>query len=548
MSGNVQFINSPTGDSLPPDMLKIVDTPTPSSPTKPTSPLPPKPTALSVNEDGSIDIDSIDNPLQPKPVAAAMDRANIIQLPYCLDLRAYQEPVWDYFMQNKAGLRGLTVWPRRNGKDLIALNILIAKAIQRVGLYLYIGPLHTQVRQIVWMGGTNEGKKFLDFIPKQLIKAKRNSQMEVEIINDSMIKLVGSDQFDSLMGLNAVGAVFTEYSLQRPEAWDYIRPMMAENGGWALFNGTPRGLNHMHAMAQMAKKNPSWFYQYLTRDDTGIPSLAAIEEDRRAGMRESLIEQEYYCSWTASTESTFIPLDIVAPTITMEAELCEKDYDFAPRILGCDVAYSAKGDKATICYRQGRKIHFLRWYRGVDNMAFANEIVRFIKIVKPHAVFIDAGRGEGVISRLEQLGYGHLVRGIHFGGKVYEEGYSNMKALMWSRAENWFLDTNIPDMTGLDYAKYSNEEVEEQLIAELSAPFKIIDEKNQIKVESKQALKARGVSSPDLAEGLTLTFAEEVESDDVPNKRLEELGITADMLGQLENTRTYDPLNYMGGM
>ena len=482
----------------------------------------------------------IDSPSQSK--------SNVIHLPYCLDLRKYQEPVWNYFIQDKPGLRGLTVWPRRNGKDLIALNILIAKAIQRVGLYLYIGPLHTQVRQIVWMGGTNEGKKFLDFIPKQLIRAKRNSQMEIELINGSMIKLVGSDQYDSLMGLNCVGAIFTEYSLQRPEAWDYIRPMMASNGGWALFNGTPRGLNHMHAMAKMGEKNPSWFYQYLTRDDTGVPTLEAIEADRRAGMKESLIEQEYYCSWTASSDSTFIPLDIIAPTILMGAELDEKDYNHSPRIFGCDVAYSPKGDKAVICYRQGRKVHFLRWYRGMDNMAFANEIARFIKIIKPHVVFIDGGRGEGVISRLEQLGHGHLVRGIHFGGKVYEEGYANMKALMWTRMCSWFLDPNMPDLTGLDYAKLSNELVEEQLLTELSTPMQILDDNNKIKVESKKALKARGVASPDLAEGLGLTFAEEVESEELPDARLEELGIPIDLVELIASTtinQAYDPLNYM---
>jgi hypothetical protein len=478
--------------------------------------------------------------------AAVQD--NSITLPYGLELRDYQQSVWDFFMQNKPGLRGLTVWPRRNGKDLIALNILVAKAIQRVGLYLYLGPLHTQTRQIVWLGGTNEGKKFLDYIPRQLIAARRNSVMEIELINGSMIKVVGSDQYDSLMGLNCVGAVFTEYSLQRPEAWDYIRPMMSANGGWALFNGTPRGLNHMHKMAQMAEKNDAWFYQYLTRDETGVPTLEAIAEERAAGMKESLIEQEFYCSWTASTESAFIPLDIVAPTVELSAALAPKDYNFAPRILGCDVAYSAKGDKAAIAYRQGRKVHWLRWYRGKDNMAFAEEIARYIRLIKPHAVFIDAGRGEGVISRLEQMGFDHLVRGIHFGGKVYAEGISNMKALMWTRMMEWFLNSNKPDMTRLDENEHSNESVEEQLVAELSTPFMILDEKNQIKVEAKSSLKTRGMASPDLAEALGLTFAEEIEADEPVNHRLEELGLTTDLMDQVQRQmaeQTYDPLNYM---
>lgn len=471
-----------------------------------------------------------------------------IDLPYGLVFRPYQEEVWEYMMQPIEGLRALTVWPRRNGKDLIALNILIAKAVQRVGLYLYIGPLHTQTRQIVWMGQTNGGRPFLEYIPPKLVKKKRDAVMEIDLVNGSMIKVVGSDQYDNLMGLNCVGAVFTEYSLQRPEAWDYIRPMMAENGGWALFNGTPRGLNHMHDMARMAKDNPKWFYQYLTRDDTGRPSLAAIEDDRRGGMKESKIEQEYYCSWTSSSESAFIPLDLIDPTLQMTAQLSKVEYKHSPRILGCDVAYAAKGDKATICFRQGRKVHWLRWYLGRDNMAFAREIAKYIKLVKPHAVFIDAGRGEGVISRLHSLGFDHIVFGVHFNGKVYEEGIANMKALMWHRMLKWFLDTNIPDMSNLDNSIHANEEVEEQLAKELSTPHLQEDEKKQIKVESKTSLKSRGESSPDLAESLGLTFAEELEQEDLSNPRLEELGLdheTIEQLSRADTQHSYDPLSYM---
>jgi len=471
-----------------------------------------------------------------------------VNLPYQLDLRVYQTGVWNYFMQDRPGLRGITVWPRRNGKDLVALNIVLAKAIQRVGLYLYIGPLHTQTRQIVWMGSTNEGRKFLDYIPPQLIKAKRNSQMEIELINGSMVKVVGSDQYDSLMGLNCMGAVFTEYSLQRPEAWEYIRPMMSANGGWALFNGTPRGLNHFYYLYKMAVKNPDWFSEELTCNDTGVPTKQAIEEERKAGMKESLIKQEFYCNWSASSEEVFIPLDFVSATVKPEASIEPRLYEFEPIILGCDVAYAALGDKATICCRQGRKVHFIRWYKGMDNMAFAREIARYIKIIKAHAVFVDAGRGEGVISKLDELGFSHLVRGIHFGGKVYEPGIHDMKALMWIRMLAFFQDFNKPDMTGLDDHPHSNEPVEEQLITELSTPYQILDEQNMIRVESKKSLKTRGVKSPDLAEGLGLTFAEEVDHDEMLPGRLTELGITPDIMNEVlrhDQNIDYNPLHYM---
>ena len=110
------------------------------------------------------------------------------------------------------------------------------------------------------------------------------------------------------------------------------------------------------------------------------------------------------------------------------------------------------------------------------------------------------------------------------------------------------ISDNKPDLTNLDNAKYANEEVEEQLVKELSTPFKEVDEQNIIRVESKKALKTRGEHSPDLAEGLGLTFAEEVDPEDHPTSHQERLGITTEILQQLsdrDNPRTYNPLNYM---
>ena len=101
-----------------------------------------------------------------------------ISLPV-LEFRDYQKPLWNYMMQERSGLRAVTVWPRRNGKDLAALNILIAKAMQRPGLYFYIAPYATQVRTIIWEGMDGTGRRFLDYIPSQLIARKLDQIMKI---------------------------------------------------------------------------------------------------------------------------------------------------------------------------------------------------------------------------------------------------------------------------------------------------------------------------------------------------------------------------------
>jgi len=460
-----------------------------------------------------------------------------IALPYDFELRSYQQPLWDAIVVRNM-LRAITIWPRRNGKDLTAVNVLTAKATQRVGLYLYVAPFQTQVRQIIWQGKDGSGKRFLDYIPPALTTRARDSLMEIDLINGSVIKLIGSDNIDAIVGTNPVGIIYTEFSIQKPEAWGYMRPILAENGGWAIFNGTPRGMNHFYRMAKEAQKNKNWFYQYLTRDDTGVPTLEAIEEDRRSGMPESLIKQEYYCSWSASSEDVFIPLDLIQPTISLPLQ--PHEYNFKPRIIGVDVAYAANGDSATIACRQGRKLHPIDEFQGMDNMAFASEVARKIREFNPHAVFVDAGRGEGVISRLWQLGFDDVVIPVHFGGKTYDELYSNMKAKMWAATRSWFLEENKPSIPD-----------DETLVAELSAPFFDMDEKNRLVIESKKAMKSRGLASPNKADSLILTFADDVEAlvDLTPRER--QLGITQRHLDDLrsdvsnEPYENYDPLSYM---
>jgi hypothetical protein len=451
-----------------------------------------------------------------------------VELPYNFAPREYQKPLWNALIRDGVK-RAVTVWPRRNGKDIMAVNVLIAMAMQRVGTYYYIGPYYKQIREIIWQGIDGNGHRFLDYIPKALIKNKQDQEMRIFLVNGSVIKLCGSDNVDAIVGSNPIGIIFTEFSLHRPEAWHYLRPILAENGGWALFNGTPRGLNHYYQMCEAAQADSTWFYQYLTRDDTGIPSLEAIAEDRRSGMPESLIQQEYYCSWSASSENTLIPLDLVKPCTS--TQLDQSAFVGKARVMGVDVAFAAKGDEATIGKRQGRYVQPILSYQGLDNMEFASRVADQIQSWKPRAVFIDAGRGEGVISRLEQLGFSDVIVPVNFGGTPSIDLYANKKSEMWFRMRNWFMEENPPLIP-----------YDEKLITDLTAPTFTMDEKHRFMMESKKALKKRGFSSTDRGDCIALTFAEEVFEEVLSPTEimLEEM-----FPGLIEKQHKYDPLNYM---
>ena len=133
--------------------------------------------------------------------------------------------------------------------------------------------------------------------PKEIVAKRNESDLRMELINGSAVQLVGSDNIDSVLGTNPIGCVFSEYALQDPRAWDYMRPILRENAGWAIFDYTPRGKNHGLSLYQMAKTNPDWYAEILTVEDTQALSLADIQAERVAGMSEELIQQEFYCSF-----------------------------------------------------------------------------------------------------------------------------------------------------------------------------------------------------------------------------------------------------------
>ena len=181
------------------------------------------------------------------------------------------------------------------------INIVAREMLKHVGIYYYFYPTYAQGKKALWDGIGKDGVAYLDHFPKELLDGKPNdTEMKVRYKNGSIFQVIGTDDYNKIVGTNPIGVIFSEFSLQNPRAWDYIRPILAENKGWAIFNFTPRGKNHGYDLYEMARNNPKWFVQKLTVNDTGVLTQEDIQEERNSGMTEDLIQQEYYCSFTAS--------------------------------------------------------------------------------------------------------------------------------------------------------------------------------------------------------------------------------------------------------
>lgn len=221
-------------------------------------------------------------------------------------LRDYQRPLWKA-LKDDGYKRAIAIWPRRAGKDVVAFNYLIRCALRKVGVYFIVYPTYSQGRKILWDSMTNEGLRFLDYIPKPLIEKPNSTEMKIRLINQSLIQVIGSDDIDKIVGTNPIGIVYSEYALQNPQAYQFLRPALTANDGWALFISTPRGMNSFYDLYKIAQANPKdWFVSYLTVEDTKHISLEDIDRERKSGeMSEDLIQQEYYVSFSRGIEGSY---------------------------------------------------------------------------------------------------------------------------------------------------------------------------------------------------------------------------------------------------
>jgi phage terminase large subunit len=125
--------------------------------------------------------------------------------------------------------------------------------------------------------------------------------------------VIGSHNYNSLIGSSPAGVVFSEWATADPHAWDFIRPILFANNGFALFISTPRGSNHARKMYDLARLEPArWFCQTLTTADTGIfdaDGLAGELREMQHSLGEeegrALFEQEYNCSWESAMVGSY---------------------------------------------------------------------------------------------------------------------------------------------------------------------------------------------------------------------------------------------------
>lgn len=173
----------------------------------------------------------------------------------------------------------------------------------------------------------------------------------------------------------------------------------------------------------------------------------------------------------------------------------------SPLIMGIDVSREG-GDETVMMFRKGRVagVHGVHKFQKLRTPTLADQAAKLILEHHPHYVNIDGGGVGGPLCDT-LLDRGFMVTEVPFGAAVEDKDYANKRAQMWCRMRDWIHggDVSLP---------WNEPELLQQLIQQT---YHYRDNLvNDLILTSKKVMKSDGLRSPDIADALALTFAEEV--------------------------------------
>ena len=226
------------------------------------------------------------------------------------------------------------IWHRRAGKDDVILRGTSVKLHQRVANYWHMLPKANQARKAIWEAiNPHTGQRRInEAFPHEIRESTRDNDMLIKFINGSSWQVLGSDNYEGAIGSAPGGIVYSEWPQANPSCRGYLRPILAENGGWQVCIGTPRGKNHGYDTYKAAERNPNAFAQLLSVHDTGVLTPQQLQAELLEYVSSygevmglALFEQEWECSFDAAIPGAYWAGQMRA--VDKEGRVCEVPHD-----------------------------------------------------------------------------------------------------------------------------------------------------------------------------------------------------------------------------
>ncbi|MGH2612048.1 MAG: terminase [Rhabdochlamydiaceae bacterium] len=199
-----------------------------------------------------------------------------------------------------------------------------------------------------------------------------------------------------------------------------------------------------------------------------------------------------------------------------------------PLICGLDLSMGGK-DRCVFYFRRGydgRSIPpiILPGAEVHNAMEFAAKAAEIFGKYRPTNIFADkGGLGAPILDIIRSLGY--EVFGVNFGGEATDKArYFNKTAEMADKCKRWLIEGGVVTDSP-------------QLQEELTERDFGVTIKGQLRMESKDEMKHRGLNSPDIADALFLTFAFPVNVATLATTGYRKMKTTLDEYEFLKGTR-----------
>lgn len=286
---------------------------------------------------------------------------------------------------------------------------------------------------------------------------------------------------------------------------------VSNNTNVRIYVSTPNGDGNPFAKKRFSGKIP--VFRLHWKDDPRKGQ--AWYEMMKDTLDPVVLAQELDIDYAAAKEGVVIPNAWILAAVELEIPAIGKRY------AGLDVSDEG-GDKNVFIMRKGSVIQLIEgWaYGNTTNTAYkAKDLAEFHRIKRLN--YDDRGVGAGVRGTLEScMNLTFDLNGVNGGGATSDTFYKqynheasdifkNLRAEGWwnlrMRFERTFEYVNrIKDHPIEDLISIPNHP---ELISQLGQPLYRYSDSGQIVIESKPAMKKRGIDSPDYADALVYAFA-----------------------------------------
>jgi len=279
------------------------------------------------------------------------------------------------------------------------------------------------------------------------------------------------------------------------------------NAVFEAASGSMSGHNATTILTGNPTRNTGFFYDTHSRlkDDWYTMHVSCVDSPRvaedfvgdmkkRYGEDSPAFHVRVLGNFPPSEEDTVIPVALIDAAMNNDIRVHED----TTAIWGLDVARQG-GDASVLCKRQGPVVHPLTVWRNLDLMQLTGAVKAEYDALppskRPAEIIVDSnGFGAGVLDRLRELGL--PARGLNVSERALsKDTYLNLRAELWFKCKAWLegQDVKLPR--------------DDLLWAELAAPRYHFTSAGKLQVESKDAMKKRGVPSPDRADAVCLALA-----------------------------------------